>query len=253
MDNHEEFEIDPLRLLRALWKKVFLISLVTGLAAVLFLVASVLFLTPQYKAKALMYVNSSDISLDNTKVSISQSELSAAKTLVDTYIVIMNSRTTLDEVIKQSGVSYTYEELIRSNMLSASAVNNTEVFAIEVSSPDPSEAALLANTIAEVLPDKIASIVEGTSVRVVDRAVAPTAPDSPNLMKNTVIGGILGFVLACAVVVVLEWMDDLIRDPDYLLQTYALPVLAVIPDLSSGKHSSKYGYCPDASPKKRGV
>ena len=253
MRNHEEFEIDPLCLLRALWRKAFLISLVTLLAAALFLLASFLWITPQYKAKALMYVNSSDISLDSTKVSISQSELSAAKTLVDTYIVIMNSRTTLDEVINQSGVSYTYEEIISNHMISASAVNGTEVFAIEVTSPDPSEAALLANTIAEVLPDKIASIVDGTSVRIVDRAVRPAAPDSPNLMKNTVIGGILGFVLACAVVVVLEWMDDLIHDPNYLLQTYELPVLAVIPDLSSNKHSSKYGYFPDAAAKKRGI
>lgn len=240
MNNNEELEIDLLRLFRALWQKAFIISITAIFAAIIFAAVSIIFITPQYKAKALMYVNSTDTSQGGSKVSISQSELNAAKTLVDTYIVIMNSRSTLDEVIAQSGVPYTYNQIVGNKMISASAVNDTEVFAIEATSPNPAEAALLANTVAKVLPDKIVSIVDGTSVRVVDYAVAPTSPSSPNIVKNAMLGGILGFVFACAIVVIAELMDDLIRDPDYLFQTYDLPVLAVIPDLLSSKGNSGY-------------
>lgn len=38
---------------------------------------------------------------------ISNSELSAAQSLVDTYVVILNSRTTLDQVRAAARVTYT--------------------------------------------------------------------------------------------------------------------------------------------------
>ena len=125
-------------------------------------------------------------------------------------------------------------------MISAESVNSTEVFSIEVTSPDPQEAELLANTIARVLPEKIASIVEGSSARIVDYAVVPAKKDSPSLAKYTAIGALLGFVLACGIIVVRELMDEQIHDSDYLIQTYDIPVLAVIPDLLSTKNSNDY-------------
>lgn len=240
MNNNEEMEIDLLRLLQALWRKAWVILLVTVIFGASFLLGTALFVKPLYKAEALMYVNSSNISVGGTKVSISQSELTAAQTLVDTYIVILNTRTTLEDVIEQSGVPYTYEEIMKKGMIHAEAVNGTEVFSIEVTSTKPAEAELLANTIAQILPEKIASIVEGSSARIVDYAVVPAEKDSPSLTKNALIGAVLGFVLACGVVVVLELLDEQIHDSDYLTETYDIPVLAVIPDLLSSKSKNDY-------------
>lgn len=238
MNNNEEMEIDLLRLIQALWQKAVAIILAAAIFGGIAMAFTVMFIRPKYKAEALMYVNSSNISLGGAKVSISQSELTAAKTLVDTYIVIMNTRTTLEEVIAQSGVSYSYEEL--KEMIDATAVNGTEIFEIEVTSTDPQEAERLANTIAQVLPEKISAIVEGSSARIVDYAVVPAEKDSPSIVKNTLVGAILGFVMACGIVVVMELMDEQIHDSDYLSQTYDLPVLAVIPDLLSGNGNNEY-------------
>ena len=233
-----ELEIDLLKLLQALWRKAWAIVLVTAIAGGAVFAATAVFIRPKYRAEALMYVNSSNISVGGTKVSISQSELSAAQTLVDTYIVILNTRTTLEDVIERTGVSYDYEEL--KEMITAESVNGTEVFSIQVVSKDPAEAEKLANAIAQTLPEKIASIVEGSSARIVDYAVIPAEKDSPSLVRNTIIGMILGFVLVCGIIVVQELMDDQIHDADYLTQTYDIPVLAVIPDLLSTKSSNDY-------------
>lgn len=252
--NHtnDEMEIDLLRLMKALWRKAWAITLAAAILGICFFVGTLLFIKPLYKAKALMYVNSSNISVGGTKVSITQSELTAAKTLVDTYIVILNTRTTLEDVIAQSGVPYTYEELMQEKMIHAEAVNGTEVFAIEVTSEDPKEAELLANTIARVLPEKIAAIVEGSSARIVDYAVVPASKSSPNTIKNTVIGVLIGLILTCGVVVVQELLDEQIHDADYLTETYGIPVLAVIPDLlSSGSENDCYQHT-EQSAKKRG-
>ena len=236
--NDDEMEIDLLKLARALWRRAWAIML----AAVIFggaaLTYTAIFVTPLYKAEALMYVNSSNISVGGAKVSISQGELTAAQSLIKTYAVILTTRTTLNDVIEQSGVSYTYEEL--KGMISAQSVNSTEVFSITVTSPNPREAELLANTIVRILPEKIAAIVEGSSARIVDYAVEPAKKASPSLSKNALIGAMLGFVLACGIVVIMELMDDQIHDPDYLIQTYDIPVLAVIPDLLSATSTNDY-------------
>ena len=236
--NDSELEIDVLKLLQSIWRKAWVILLVTILAGSAAFAGTAILIRPKYRAEALMYVNSSNISVGGTKVSISQSELTAAQTLVDTYIVIMNTRTTLEDVIEQTGVPYAYEELRK--MITAEAVNGTEVFSIQVVSKSPSEAETLANAIARILPEKIASIVEGSSARIVDYAVVPAKKGSPSLIKSTAIGAVLGFFLTCGVVVVQELMDDLIHDADYLTQTYDVPVLAVIPDLLSTKSSNDY-------------
>lgn len=240
--HEQELEIDVLELARVLWKKAWAILLAAVIFAGSFLSCTVIFIRPKYTAETLLYVNSSNISLGSAKVSISASELSAAQSLVDTYIVILKTRTTLNDVIAQSGVPYTYEEIIENDMIKAEAVNSTEVFAIEVTSTDPKEAETLANTIGAVLPNKIASIVEGSSARIVDYAVVPSKKSSPSLTKNTLIGFVLGAFLAAAVVVVKKLMDTKVRDTDYLKQSYDIPVLAVIPDLtsSSGKNYSQY-------------
>lgn len=239
MNNNQEIEIDLLRLFRALWRKAWAIILVAVIFGSAFLVGSKLLIEPKYKAKALMYVNSS-LASEGTKVSVSTSELNAAKSLVETYMVILTSRSTIETAIEQAGVPYTYEQIVGGNMISASAVNDTEVFSIEVTSTNPEEAALLANTIAEVLPTKIASVIEGSSARIVDQAAVPTAPSSPNVKKNAAIGAFLGIVLSCCVIVIVELMDDMVHDSDYLTQTYEIPVLAVIPDLLSKKHTNAY-------------
>lgn len=236
--NDEEMEIDLLKLAKALWRRAWAIML----AAVIFggaaLTYTAIFVTPLYKAEALMYVNSSNISVGGAKVSISQGELTAAQSLIKTYAVILSTRTTLNDVIEQSGVSYTYEEL--KEMISAQSVNSTEVFSITVTSPSPREAEMLANTIARILPEKISAIVEGSSARIVDYAVEPAKKASPSLSKNALIGAMLGFVLACGIVVIMELTDEQIHDSDYLIQTYDIPVLAVIPDLLSATSTNDY-------------
>ena len=241
MKMETEDTIDLLHLAKVLWKHaiaIVLAGLIFGAAA---FIGTKVFVTPMYDARALMYVNSTNLSLGGSKVSISTAEISAAKSLVDTYSVILKTRMTLEDVIEQSGVGYTYEQLVK--MITAGSVNGTEVFYINVKSADPAETELLANTIALVLPEKIASIVDGSSVRIVDYAVKPAVKSSPNTAKNAVLGALLGVVLSCGLIIVMDLMDDQIHDVDYLTNTYSdIPVLAVIPDLLSKNKSSYYYY-----------
>ncbi|MCD8068326.1 MAG: Wzz/FepE/Etk N-terminal domain-containing protein [Lachnospiraceae bacterium] len=237
-------EIDLGKLLLALWHRLWIIVLAILVCGGAALVGTIQFIAPTYEANILVYVNNSVTSTSGIRSALSSADLSASQGLVDTYIVILKSRTNLEAVIEASGVDYTYSELY--DMIEADAVNSTEGFQIVVTSTVPEEAELIANTIAQILPDNIGSIIEGSSARIVDYAVLPSSKASPSLSRNTMIGGLLGAFISCAIIVLIELLDDVVRDEDELTDMYGYPLLAAIPDLVPGRrrggYYGRYGY-----------
>ena len=234
-------EIDLWGLFTALLRRAWAIVLVAILGAVIAFGYTYFMIDPLYKSSALLYVNNSKITMGSTGVSISASELSTAQRLVDTYIVILKSRNVLNDVIEKGELDLSYESL--RGMISAEAVNSTEVFEVVVTSKDPRQAEHIANTIAEVLPEKITDIVAGSDVRIVDYAVIPRGRSSPNYTRNAMMGALLGAVLCAAVLVLIYLLDDKIHSEEYLTQTYAdIPLLSVIPDMDPEGHRGGYGY-----------
>ena len=239
-DNLKEYyTIDLLHILKALWRKAWLIGLSGLLAAVAGFCIAAFLLVPKYSSSIMLYVNNSSISLGNTSFSISSSEITAARGLVDTYRVMLDNRTTPERVIEKAEVNYTYSEL--SEMITAEPADETEIMKVTVTMEDPNEASKIANCIAEVLPVRISEIIDGASMEVVDSAVPVLEKVAPSVTKYTAVAMILGLLLAVVVLVVLAIMDDTIHDEEYVLKTYDYPILAKVPDLYDGG-SKQYGY-----------
>ncbi len=235
---NDEIEIDLLHLVKLLWSKAWLIVISMILLGAVMFSYAMFFITPLYESTAKMYVNNTSIKVGSTSFSISSSELSAAKTLLDLYVEILKTRTTLEEVIRRAELEYTYEQI--SSMISAGSVNGTEIFRITVTNSDPAIAEKIADTIVEVLPDRIAEIVDGSSVRLVDHAVLPTRRSSPSYTRYASLGMAAGAVLSCIAIIVFDLMDTSVRSEEYLAQKYSdIPVLAVVPDI---RNARKYGY-----------
>ena len=126
--SEDVMEIDLMRLFDAVWKRVWIVAIASVLAAVMTLLVTVFCITPQYQASAMFYVNNSNISLGDASLSISSGDISASKSLVSTYIVILNTRETLNDVIDYAGVGRSYSRV--KEMISAESVNSTEIFRI---------------------------------------------------------------------------------------------------------------------------
>lgn len=235
----EFYTIDLLHIAKALLKRMWLIVLSGFLTAVLGFVLSAFIISPTYSSSIMLYVNNSSFSLGNTSFSISSSEISAAQSLVKTYAELLNNRTTLERVIKKSGLDYTYKEL--SKMIEAAPANETEIMRVTVIAEDPYEAAKLANTIAEVLPVRISEIIDGASMEVVDSAIPNLDKVAPSVTKYTAVGFILGAFVMVVILVILALLDDTIHDEEYVLNAYDYPILAKIPDLTAAS-SKKYAY-----------
>lgn len=238
---NEELEIDPQRLLSALLDKSLLIGIVAVVCAIVIFLGTFFFITPQYQSAAMFYVNNNSLSLGEASLSISSADISASRGLVKSYIVILNTRETLNDVIDYSGVDRTYSQL--KDMITAESVDSTEIFQVVVTSPDPQEAEKIASAIAYILPKRISSIIEGTSAKIVDSAVVASKPSSPSYTKNCIAGFAIGLVLAVAWVVMRTLMDITIRTEEDITQNCKNPVLASVPDMEvHSKGGSYYGY-----------
>ena len=233
----KEMEIDVQRLISAVWKKAWLIVLIAVLCAILSFFGTRFFITPQYQSSAMFYVNNNSLSVGDATFSIDSGDISAAKSLVDSYIVILKTRESLNDVIDYAGVDRTFSEL--RSMITAASVNSTEIFEVVVTSPDPVEAQKIANAVAYILPKRISSIIEGTSAKVVDAAVVPVKPSSPSYVMNTFVGFVVGFALCVVTILLKEFFDISIRTEDDIAQCGNVPILAAIPDMTA---PSKGGY-----------
>lgn len=244
MNTDQEYEIDLLDLCQALWKNALIIALVAVIVGAAAFGVTAFFITPKYQATASMYINNNNsLNFGSTSFEISAGELTTSNSLVPAYLYILRSRTTMEDVIAEANLSYTAEELKR--MITATAVDKVAAFEVTVTSESPSEAEMIANTIARLLPDRFAEVMDGSAVRIVDYAIIPSHRASPNILKNTVLGCLTGAILCAAIVILRSLLDDrpkvMIQSADEIRTMYPdLRILAVIPDMRISE--KKYGY-----------
>jgi len=73
-----------------------------------------------------------------------------------------------------------------------------------------------------------------TSVSVIDPATVPTNPISPRITQNTVLGGLLGLLLAGGLGVLLIYFDDRIRHPEEVRERFNMIPLANVQFIPGG-------------------
>ena len=249
-DVQELAEIDLWKILMifaARWKLLLVSALA---AAVLAFFVTVQFMTPLYRASVKVYVN--NINANETIEYVNAANLATAQQLVNTYVNMIRSNTVLEKVSQSAGMSYSAEDIRR--MMTAAQVDETELFEVYISHPDPEEAAKIANAIANVAPDEIAYFVEGSSTKIIDYAKVPQYPYTPNPQKNAVVGGVLGCMAAAAVVFLQYLLDVRIKDevsPTSTIptrpRTPATAIFRRAPEVSRSEKDTKCRRCSAGS------
>ena len=235
----EFMDIDVRVLFQGILKRAWIIIVCTILAAAVALMYTMNFVTPTYKASASMYINNNSHK-GTTSDKVSSGDLAVALQLSVTYVNIIQSDAVLDKVVETTGFELTSNQI--KSMMSAEVVGETEMFRISIVGPNAQMAADIVNAIADIAPDEISRIIEGSSAKVIDYAKVPNSQYGPNYTTNTVIGGFIGAVLSVAVIVITTLADTCIHTEADLTRIYQAPVLGAIPDfVASAKYSEKYG------------
>lgn len=215
-----------------LLKRIWLIVLITIAGFFVAFAISSYIIRPSYTASVQMYVNPND-----SDASANLNELYYAQKVVNTYISFLQTKTFYKQVATESNLSFTPQQI--KDMTKIQAVNNTEIFEISVTSYDSDASYRLAEVMQDIVPDLIRSIKSGAEISIVDPAVFPKAPSGPNILMNSMLGGITGLLGSVLGFILWEIINIRVKNKEDLLKRYKLPVLGMIPDFDNNHKTKK--------------
>lgn len=218
----EDMQIDLLELSFELFRhwKILLVS--TVLVAATVLVVSRFILVPQYQSTSALYVLSNSIT--------SLADIQIGTSLTQDYLVVVKGRPVLEQVIENLELKETYKTLGDKVTLNNPA--DSRILEITVKDPDPGRAKKIADELADVASDYISIKMDQSAPTIIQNGYADGKPVSPDIMKNTAIGAMVGFLLAAAVVTMFYLLNDTIMTGEDVERKLGLNFLGSLPEVA---------------------
>lgn len=236
MDSNQEMRpdagIDLWEIMSLLLSKLGAIILAGALGILIAVVGTKFLITPLYQSTTKMYVLTKQ---SGTAVTSSDLQLSAV--ITKDYEELIKSRTVLDKVAEKLGISMSYGQLL--GKLSVTNTTDTRILTIGVSDPDPYLASQIADAVRDVSAEHIQKVMDVEAVNVVDKANIPSAPYSPDIRRNGMIGGIIGAAIAVGIILLLYMLNDTVRTAEDVERYLQLSTLGSIPMIEDEKKSKR--------------
>lgn len=177
-------------------------------------------MTPVYQASATLLVNQTQ-----TPGTIAYNDILTSERLTKTYRELISKRPVLEDVIEELDLTMGAGELAA--LITVEAIADTQLLRLSVEHSDAEQARLLANATAQAFieTNEQDGLTRPGSVSTVEPAVTPGRPISPRTNLNTVMGLVIGLLLAGALVLVFEYLDDTIKTTEDVEAAIGLPTL----------------------------
>lgn len=213
--------------------RIWLIALISFLGALFFGVVSKYFIPPIYTSTTKIYVISRQ---DETKMTLN--DLQTGAQLTQDYMVLVRSRPVMQRVIESLKLNITEEDL--KNMINVVTPEGTRILEISVNYYDPVMTKRIADAIAVVSSEQMINIMEIKRVNIVEEGNMPLTPSSPNIYSNTILGGMIGLILSCAVLIIIHTLNDAIKTSEDIEKYLGIITLGLIPlEEGAGKRRKK--------------
>lgn len=222
-EDEREIEIDLLDLFSYYRSRLKWILGAFILGALLAALVTQFVITPKYTATSTMYMVSS-----SSGSAIDLSELTMGTSLSSDYVELIKTRPIIEDVIREQKLDYSYEDML--GMLDLSAVADTRILKINVTSADKKEAANIANSLALKAEKELPKLMDAPKPHIAERAVIPDHKSSPSIMKNTLIGALIMLLMVLVVLTAMYLMDDTIKSSEDLEKYFGIMPLTVIPE-----------------------
>ena len=239
-------ELDLRELFNMFWGKKIEIVIITLIFVIIGGVYSFMFTTPKYKSSTtlvLATLNDTTIGKTTTAASgdaITQTELTLNSNLVSTYSELVKSKSVLREVISNLNLNDINEDQLKKNV-SVTAVKDTELIEISVSSTNSTYPSKIANEIAKVFTAKVAEIYNINNVHVVDKAEVSKTPYNINHIKDIIIFAFIGVVISAAKILLMNMLDNTVKTEQDIEHATGMMVLAQIPKINENNKKGKGG------------
>lgn len=235
-DAEEGREIDLVELFYRLIENIVWIVLAAVIAAGALAAYTHFFVEPTYSSTAKLYVVSTNES------AINLTDLNIGDKVADDFVQVFKNRDVYDQVVvcmkEDYGVDLEYSFEQMQKRMNISVISDTRILQITVTTTDPEESLQIATTYAKMAKEFVAAVM-GLQ-KPTDFEIARTGKlNSPNVLRNAVLGFVGGGMVAVLVIVLLFFFDDRIRMAEQLEKRLGLSTLGMMPMQESDHKSSK--------------
>ncbi len=203
--------------------KWLLIGLVVG--ALLLSMYTVLLVDDRYTSSISLYVKNTEDTKDGVATT---NNLHAARMLTNSYVLILQDPETLQKMAKRMTVSASVLDIY--NALKINTAEDTAIINVSATTNDAILSQAICQALCDVAPEMLSSIVGAGAVRTLG-TVPAAVKTGPNALKNGLLGGVAGLLLAAAVVFVVYLCDTTVKSKEELQRMTDLPILGEIPSL----------------------
>ncbi|HEU3375448.1 capsular polysaccharide biosynthesis protein [Streptococcus pneumoniae] len=230
MKEQNTIEIDVFQLFKTLWQRklmILLVALVTSAGAFAY---STFIVKPEYTSATRIYVVNRN---QGDKPGLTNQDLQAGTYLVKDYREIILSQDALEKVATNLKLDMPAKTLASKVQVAVPA--DTRIVSISVKDKQPEEASRIANSLREVVAEKIVAVTRVSDVTTLEEARPATTPSSPNVRRNSLFGFLGGAVVTVIAVLLIELLDTRVKRPEDVEDVLKIPLLGLVPDFDKMK------------------
>lgn len=239
-------EISIFALFRIALGRIWTLILVFVLVAVLAFSYCEFISTPVYGASASIIVtNGAVVSPDDTSSvnKVLGSDIQASLMLADSVVDMLKTPDIYKYVARKLGEDYDYKVLISHTSVSRRG-EDTLFIDISYTDSDPQRAIKVANLFASASCDYVAEFISRTDPKIVSSADRASQV-YPRTLRTTVLAGAFAAFVLYVVFVLIELLNNTVKNEEDFAARYAIPLLGTIPDFDEARRASaskKGGY-----------
>ena len=213
--------IDLKEYLQIFRKRGWIIAVLVTIAVAISGILNFFVIEPVYQAELTFMVNFNQ----NENAQITEEDMNYGTNLVEKYKPIIKSRKVTNQIKKNLNLNMSQGQI--GNAIQINSISGP-VMSVTVQSTNPQIAKDIANEVPEVFGSELKRIAKVDGIEVIDTAVIPTSPISPNKTKNMLMAAIIAIVIGIFIVFLLDYLDNKIKTPKDIEACIGIPVLGIV-------------------------
>ena len=186
-------------------------------------------ITPKYDSTAQLIAQNQEAEGSSGNL---QNDINGNVLMINTYKDMIKSDLVIDAVQKklQDEYQYVYSNSGLKNSLEVEQTQNSQMFQITATSPEPRKAALIANITAITFQEKAEEVLAVS--KVTSEAGVSAKAVFPNNQLNLLIGAVVGMLIGVGLAFLIELVDKTMKDERFIVETLELPVLGQVSEIN---------------------
>lgn len=213
-------------------KRGWMIILITMIFVAVTGILNFFVIKPVYQAQLTFMVNFNQ----NQEAQISIEDMEYGTNLVEKYKPIIKSRKVTNTIKENLKLNMTPSEI--GNSIEISSISGS-VMSVTVNHTNPTLAARVANEVPKVFGGELKRIAKVNGIEVIDTAVVPVSPISPNKIRNMIIAALVGIIMSVCIILLLDYFDSKVKTVEDIEKYLDLPVLGEVFEFEGDKFTKK--------------